>query len=185
MALLKNYLKDKNVASIARTSKSSVKKLCKRIDFSKDNLIIEYGAGCGAFTHYLLKHMNMRSKLIAIEKNKNLADMLSSIKDPRLIVVNECAGNIKQIAGRFNLEGADYVISGIPFSYLDKDAKNGIIKDTRSILSDSGKFLVYQLNPGVKKFLKNYFSVVNADFSPLNLPPLFIFEAHAEIAKPL
>ena len=57
---------DKNVASVARTSKKTVERICRAINFDKDIVLVEYGPGSGAFTKYLLSRMSLDSKLIAI-----------------------------------------------------------------------------------------------------------------------
>ncbi len=52
---LKNVITDKHIASIMPTSASGVQKVCSKIDFSKDNLFVEYGPATGVFTSYILK----------------------------------------------------------------------------------------------------------------------------------
>lgn len=170
---LKNFVKDKTIASIAPTPKSIVKKICSRIDFSKKNIIVEYGPGTGVFTKFILKHMNKNSKLIVIETNKNFVNVLKEIKDPRLRISNDTALNVKSIVTN---QKADYVLSGIPFSFLTKEEKQKLLSDTRYILKEEGKFIVYQCQNLIKKTLKEYFVILDTDFKIGNIPPLFIFE---------
>ncbi|MDD4466984.1 MAG: rRNA adenine N-6-methyltransferase family protein, partial [Candidatus Pacebacteria bacterium] len=93
-----NFLRDKNVASVFPTTKKTVSKICSSIDFEKNIIIVEYGPGTGIFTEYLLSKMNKDSKLIFIEKNKNLSFFLKNkFKDKRLRIFNDSAENIKDI----------------------------------------------------------------------------------------
>lgn len=46
---LKNFVRDRNVASITPTSAIGVKKVCSKIDFHKPSVIVEYGPGTGVF----------------------------------------------------------------------------------------------------------------------------------------
>lgn len=177
MIFLKECLKDRNVASIAPSSLATVKKVCDKIDFNKKSVIVEYGPGTGVFTRYLLEKMNSESKLILIETNEYFASLLRKINDPRVFVFNDSAENIQDILSKCNEDSVDYVISGIPFSYFDEEVKNKIIKNTRNILSEKGKFLVYVCLNGIKKPLKQHFRSVKTDFELLNIPPLVIFEA--------
>jgi len=177
MIFLKEFLKDKKVASIASSSLSTVKKVCNKIDFSKKLVIVEYGPGTGVFTRYLLEKMNPESKLILIETNKHFVSLLEKIDDSRVIVFNDSAANIKEILEKCGEDNADYIISGIPFSYIDDGLKTDIIIKSREILSDNGKFLVYQVTNDIKKYLEQHFESLNTDFSLLNIPPLNIFEA--------
>ena len=45
LTYLKNFIRDKNVASITPTSPFGVRKVCEKIDFKKRNVIIEFGPG--------------------------------------------------------------------------------------------------------------------------------------------
>ena len=177
ICFLKEYLKDRNVASVAPSSLSTVKKVCSKIDFNKRNVIAEYGPGTGAFTKHLLKRMNPESKLILIETNKHFVSLLRNIDDPRVFVFNDNAENIQDILNKCNENNVDYIVSGIPFSRFDYGIRDNIIKNTRDTLSEHGKFLVYVFLNGFKKPLKQHFDSVKTDFSLFNIPPLFIFEA--------
>ena len=71
-----NFIKDRNVASITPTSSVGVKKVCNKIDFSQNSLIVEYGPGTGVFSKYLLRQMGEDSRLILIERNRNFNSLL-------------------------------------------------------------------------------------------------------------
>ena len=73
---LKNLVTDRYVASVTPTSRFGVDKVCNKIDFSKSDVIVEYGPGTGVFTTVLLKNMPKDSKLIAIERNQNFCRYL-------------------------------------------------------------------------------------------------------------
>ncbi len=179
MALLffKEFLRDHNVASVVPTSTHAIKRVCAGMDFSKQNVIIEYGPGTGVFTRFLLKKMGPDSKLIAIDTNATFVEHLRRIGDPRLVVVNDSAKNVKEILARQGEPRADYVISGIPFSYFDGQLRDSIVKDTRDVLGPDGRFLVYQFVPHVRKPLKAHFQSVHTGYEFFNIPPFFVFEA--------
>ncbi|MEN6440065.1 MAG: methyltransferase domain-containing protein [Syntrophobacter sp.] len=177
-----NFLKDKNVASITPTSSVGVKRVCSKIDFSRNNLIVEYGPGTGVFSKYLLEHMRDDSRLILIERNRNFKSILKAkLKDPRVIVVHESAENVLETLRSCKESEADYIISGIPFSFLDPDLKHRILYNTHRALKPGGKFLVYQTcfqtNNHLKNHLQKYFPQVNSKYELANIPPLRTFEA--------
>ena len=175
--LLHNFLKDKNIASVTPSSKFAVQKVCKKMDFNGKRVIVEYGPGTGVFTRALLRKMNPESKLIVIETNPNMTSLLKKIKDPRVYIFNDTAENVEDILMHCGEETADYVISGIPFSLFKKDKKHLILGNTQRVLSDDGKFLVYQFTLTLVAYLRKYFNNISYDFVLLNIPPLFIFEA--------
>ena len=177
ISFLKNFINDVNVASLTPSSQFSVKRLCRKMDWSKPKVVVEYGPGSGVFSRYILQHLHPDSKLILIETNDEFVAELKAIGDSRVEVHQESAENVVQVLRESGEECADYVISGIPFSYLNKEQKNKILGDTYRILKPGGKFLTYQFLFAVRKLLRREFDEVNDDFELLNMPPLFMFEA--------
>jgi phospholipid N-methyltransferase len=57
LAYLKEFIRDKNVASLFPTSSFAVKRAFKTLDFAKLKVVVEYGPGEGAFTRRLLKRL--------------------------------------------------------------------------------------------------------------------------------
>jgi len=182
LSYVKNFITDKYIASITPTSDFGVKKVCSKIDFSRCSLVVEYGPGTGVFTNYLLTRMGPDSLLIMIERNANFANLLrKKVRDPRAIVVNDCASNIHEILQELRKPSADYVISGIPFSFLSTSLKDRILRNSFTALRPGGKFLAYQTfyqsNNHLKAHLDRIFDFVRVEYEMLNLPPLRIYEA--------
>lgn len=174
---LKTFFRDKDVAAVMPSSKYTVKRICRKINCRKDNVIVEYGPGSGVVVKELLKRITLGSRVILVETNKEFAEHLSSIHDSRVSVYNDTAENIKQILQKEGLEKADYVISSIPFSYFSPSLRDRIVRNTHHILSASGSFLVYQFTWHSLKYLKKYFGRYKTNLSLFNIPPFFIFEA--------
>ncbi|MGC8490361.1 MAG: class I SAM-dependent methyltransferase [Syntrophobacteraceae bacterium] len=182
LVYIMNFLRDKNVASITPTSSVGVKKVCSKIDFSQDRLIVEYGPGTGVFTKYLLGRLGGDSRLILIERNRNFNSFLKrNIDDPRIVLVQDSCENVLETLRNCKESEADYIISGIPFSFLDHDLKHRILYNTHRALKKGGKFLVYQTcfqtNNHLKVHLKKYFPIVHSKYELANIPPLRTYEA--------
>lgn len=177
-ALLKNFIKDKHVATIAPSSRFALRRICNAIDFSKDIILVEYGPGTGVITKAILQRMSPKSRLIAIEKNEGLFLYLKKIIDSRLQVINGDVLNVNILLKNFlKNKKADYVISGIPFSMYKKEDRAESIKKTRSILTKDGRFILYQFSPIVRRHLTGQFTNIKTSFELINIPPLFIMEA--------
>jgi phospholipid N-methyltransferase len=177
LTYLKNFIRDKNVASVTPTSTFGVKKVCEKIDFRKRNVIVEFGPGTGVFTKYLLKKMGRDSKLILIELNKNFVNILNRIRDQRIFIYNDTAAHILDILEASKEVCADYIISGIPFSFISFSDKQNILHNTYQALRSGGKFLVYQHSNHLKEQLRNNFDVIRTEYEIRNIPPLCIYEA--------
>ena len=174
--MFKSFISDRNVASLIPTSKRGIQSICKSIDFSKDNIFVEYGGGTGVISRYLIRNMTADSLLIIIEKNFKLYSHLKKLENKNVLIHYGCASHIKSILTRYGLSKANYILSGIPFSFITKKQTELILKDTSQSLTNGGMFIVYQYSSMMKQQLKSYFSTIKEDRVLLNLPPLFVME---------
>ncbi|WP_066637857.1 class I SAM-dependent methyltransferase [Desulfolucanica intricata] len=182
LTYIKNFIKDKNVASITPTSTFGIKKVNGKIDFSNSKVIIEYGPATGVFTRFLLEHMKSDTKLILIETNYNFVSILrKSFKDTRVKIFNDSAENVNKILKDCGESGADCIVSGIPFSFLSRNVKIKILESSYAVLNKGGKLLAYQTffqtDNQLKKYLERYFKTVWYEYELMNIPPLKIYEA--------
>jgi phospholipid N-methyltransferase len=180
---IKNLLKDKNIASITPTSRSGVRRVCSKIDFSRNNVILEYGPAAGVFTKYLLNQMSDGSELILIERNPSFVSILKKmIHDPRVTIYHDSAENVIDILSTHNgQKKADYIVSGIPFSFLPEGLRDRVVSDSYLLLNQGGKFLPYQTfyqkDSSLKDHINQHFSSVHTEYCLWNMPPLRIYEA--------
>jgi phospholipid N-methyltransferase len=146
------------------------------IDWQRAKVIVEYGPGVGAFTGEILRRMRSDAILVAIEMNPEFVTFLRrSYPDPRLHVVDGSAADVAEILAERQVDAADYVISGIPFSTLPDGVREDILRKTREILRADGQFIVYQFSPRVLTDLRRIFSRVTTSFEPLNVLPARVF----------
>lgn len=174
---IRNFIRDRDVASITPTSVRCVRKVCTHIDFDNDVLIVEYGPGDGVFSRYLLEQMTSGSRLIMVEANRDFARHLrKTIRDPRATVINGLAGDVIGFLDPADVGKVDYVLSGIPFSFIKPLRKVKVLESTKTILRDGGKFLAYQTSGHLKKPVMKVFGNFSTEFTLLNSPPYFIYE---------
>jgi phospholipid N-methyltransferase len=88
------------------------------------------------------------------------------------------AGDVESVLSDDVIGNVDYVLSGIPFSFLEWDRKIEVLQATKKILKDDGKFLAYQTSGHLKKPVMEVFGNFETDFEPLNIPPYFIYKIH-------
>lgn len=173
LSYIKNFIQDRDVAAIAPSSSFLVKRVCKWIDFDEPAVIVEYGPGNGVFSEHILENMTSDSTLILIESNPDFVEILEEMTadDDRAYVVEDRAENVEEILADLGFEEADYVVSGIPFSFLDEDVRQDLLRRTRDVLADDGKFLVYQNYNHLEEPLREYFADVTKEREFLNIPP--------------
>ncbi len=182
---IKNFIRDRNVASITPTSRVSVEKICRKINFDTAEVIVEYGPGGGVFTRHILQNLSPSGRLVAIEKNENFYNHLKrAIHDPRFSLVQDTAENVESVLANLGIQKVDAVISGIPFSFFEDPLRARIVNNTKAVLKPGGKFIIYQFySPFLRKrfnlngCLSDNLKVVRIHFEIFNLPPLRVYEA--------
>ncbi|WP_232798126.1 class I SAM-dependent methyltransferase [Salinibacter altiplanensis] len=180
LAYIKNFFQDRDVAAIAPSSSFLVRRVCKWIDFEEDQIIVEYGPGNGVFSEFILDRMTADSTLLLIESNPAFVEMLEdrTADEPRAVVVEDRAERIVEILDAHGVDAVDYIVSGIPFSFLDETEREGLLARTRDVLAANGKFLVYQNYNHLEAPLREHFSEVTKEYEPRNIPPtMFAYEA--------
>jgi len=164
------------VGWVLPSSRFLVNEVLKQIDYDKAKVIVEYGPGVGAFTTRLLERMRPDAKLIALELNPEFYGYLaSSLKDPRLHLVNESAAEIDVVLSRLGLAQVDYIVSGIPFKTIPDPVREQIVRKTHSVLGLDGSFLVYQFSTAVLPYLERVFGRVSRGFELRNILPARLF----------
>jgi phospholipid N-methyltransferase len=164
------------LGSMFPSSRYLAEHLLEKIDFPQANVIVEYGPGTGAITYRIVERLSLNARLIAIETNPELAEHLrTSNADHRLIVVTGSAGDVQQILGEHGFTGADYIISGIPFSTIAHEQRLQVLAATRAALNPGGRLLVYQFTRTILPYLRRVFSSIECEFELRNVLPAQLF----------
>lgn len=172
----------KTVGTVTFSSKYLVEKMTEPIDFSSAKCIVELGAGNGCITKQLLQKMRPDAKLISFEINSKFIDLLKAeISDKRLVLIHDSAEYIKKYVQAEGFESADYVVSSIPLVWLSDDLNERIINNIQTILKPSGLFLQLSYTITTYKKFNHQFPKIQFKFTPLNLPPAFVFVCKKEI----
>ena len=164
------------LGSIVPSSRFRVSEVLDRVDWSRANVVVEYGPGVGTFTAEILKRLRPDAILIAIEMNGEFVRFLTSeLPDPRLRVVEGSAADIRRILAEHGQTRADYIISGIPFSTMPDHVREAVLHASSAALAPDGAFLVYQFSSRVLPDLERIFGDVERRFEPLNILPAQLF----------
>jgi phospholipid N-methyltransferase len=172
-----NFLKHpRMLGSLIPSSRFLVDKVLARVEWNRARVLVEYGPGVGNFTAAMLRRMRPDATLVVIETNVDFVQFLQeSLQDPRLHVVHGSAADVGEALRARGLEGADYVVSGIPFTTLPPEVKEAVLRETRAVLRPGGAFLVYQFTRSVLPDLRRVFARVQRGFVPLNILPAHFF----------
>jgi len=176
---IRNLLLDKDIASVTPSSGYCIRRVCKNVDFSRRAVVVEFGPGVGVFTRYLLERLSPDSKLVLIEKNPNFSRALRKRfgDDSRVHIHNAHARMVVELLRESGESHADYIISGIPFSFLPRKEVDHILLRSRSVIRNGGAFLAYQTSRHLLKPLRSHFEQVDTELEVLNIPPMLVYRA--------
>lgn len=161
------------VGALLPTSRRAVRDMLDLADLTEARCVVELGAGTGACTGELLARLRPDASLLAFEVDPDLADVLSArCPDPRLQVVLDSAADVEQYLGDTRPE---VIVSALPFSAFPADLRRSILQRSRRVLAPGGVMLVLQYSPAIQRELAGIFGSVRRRFSPLNVPPAFLF----------
>lgn len=176
----KEFLKERRVVgAISPSSKFLAKKMISSINFEKARILVEFGPGTGIFTKEILKKMHPDAKLLVFETQTSFCEQIKrEIQDQRMILINDSAEKIGEFLKIHGFESTEHIISSLPFTVIPSQIKNSILNQSVKYLSPSGTFLQFQYSLNAHKMLKSRFKTVKLDFTPMNIPPAFIYRCN-------
>ena len=167
------------VAYVLPSSKGLVRRVLEKMDFERAKVFVEFGGGEGCYTRELAKRLAPDAKLMVFELDVHLAEHLREQfkNDDRVVIYCQDAATFRDEMHKLGLREADYVISGIPFSYLDPKKKKEILQAVHEGLTAVGQFLVYQVTPELKSHTR-MFAAHEVEYFFASIPPMFIVDCH-------
>lgn len=173
----KNFLQHPNMlGSLIPSSRFLVDRLLGKINWELARTIVEYGPGVGTITGSILERMHRQARLVVFEMNEDFVEYLAdNYRDPRLHVVHGSAERVHCELDRLKLNGADYIISGIPFTTMPVELRESIMRESRAALNPGGAVLVYQFTRAVLPCLQAHFNQIDQDFELRNILPARLF----------
>lgn len=177
LLFVKNFLQHPNMlGSVIPSSRFLINRLLSQVDWDRARVIVEYGPGVGTITSHILERMSRETRLVVLEKNENFVRYLkSAFSDPRLHVVHGSAEDVQEALSKLHMAGADYIISGVPYTPMPKSMRARITQEARAALNPGGTVLFYQFTRTALPYLRSCFNQVNRGFEPRNIPPAYLF----------
>ena len=163
------------VGSIIPSSRFTIEAMLKPVDWSRCRLFVEYGPGVGTFCRPVLERLPHGGKLLVIDTNALFVDYLQrTIDDPRFTAVLGSAEDVEAIVAREGHDGADFVLSGLPFSTLPPGTGERIAAATQRVIRPGGAFLTYQFSAAARDLTRRHFERVDTGIVVANVPPCLL-----------
>ncbi len=168
--------KPKEVGSIIPSSRFLERRIIRCADVAGSRTVVELGPGTGGTTRALLRAMSPEARLLALEVNPRfVSHVRSQIRDRRLSVHEASATDIVPLLADEGIEGADVILSGIPFSTMARPLGLSILSAVRSALRPGGRFVAYQFRDRVETLGREVFGRPRIQTEILNVPPMRVY----------
>lgn len=172
----RSWLRDPfNVASVAPSSRSLAKLMASGVHAGA--CVVELGAGTGTLTTALIDSGVRQEDLFLVEQHADFAAVLRT-RFPGANVIEADAASLTQRLGA--LRGrVDYVVSGLPILWFNRDKKAAILSEAFELLKPGGRFqqFTYLGRPpvGTKLLAELGLRATLLGIAPMNLPPAFVY----------
>ena len=169
------------MAAMAPSSRQLAKLMIEQLPDGAQH-IIEFGGGTGVFTQALLESGIEAGKLLVVELNEELHQLLMR-RFPSVHVVCGDAQELKAIVrdSGFTDEasGVDAVVSGLGMLSIPRATQRAILKGVFNVLRAGGRFIQFTYGPAspVSRELLNELGlkVNRAGVAWLNVPPATVY----------
>ena len=178
--LFRRFLaRPKQVAYVLPSSKKLIARVLDHMDFATTKTVVEFGGGEGCYTREIVKRLPADGRLLVFELDPHLAEHLRTQfrDDERVLVYESDAAHFRDELHKLNVRHADYVISGIPFSYIPAGKKREILHAVHDGLSADGMFIVYQVTTELKGHAR-MFAACEIEYCLATIPPMFVLAFH-------
>jgi phospholipid N-methyltransferase len=163
------------VASVVPSSRFLERRVVEAAELDSAGCVVELGAGTGGTTQAILSAMPAEARLLSIEINADFHAGLERIGDPRLIPHLGSAEDLQAALEEHHLPAPEAVISGIPFSTMDRGVAGRILHGVARALAPGGRFVAYQLSGRVGELGEPILGQAQVELEPLNLPPMRVY----------
>ena len=171
------------IGAIAPSSRFLANKMMNCIDQRRTKTIVELGAGTGAITQSMLRHVGQDAKVLIIDLNAEAVGLLRDrLKTNHNVeVILDDAGNLPSILGQRGLSSVDAIISSLPYASMSLTVTRAILKSASQTLANEGHFVTFQYTPFLKETFADFFNIRSVRFELRNLPPAIIYDCTPKI----
>lgn len=170
-------------SAVVPSSRSLARRMTEGLELDRAKVVVELGAGTGAFTNVIQQQLHPEALFLAVEINPLFAEHLAR-RFPRAKIVHGSAERLDEHLNQFGHTWADYVVSGLPWAGFKGDLQQRLLDAVLRTLRPGGVLTTYAYNhmawmPGGRRFrqlLETSFSrVTTTNMVWCNLPPAFVY----------
>jgi phospholipid N-methyltransferase len=167
------------VGAVVPTSRHTVAKMLDLagadFDWRDAKVIVEVGAGTGAYTEQILERAGAQTEVLAFERDpalaRRLADRLGPAY-PNLTVCGDAARLEEALDGRLT----PLVVSALPWTSLKAEVRDRLLRMIGRNLAPGGALLTIQYSTHRERDFAGYFGRIRHVWSLRNVPPAALYD---------
>lgn len=163
------------VGSVIPSSQYLLRRIIDVAGIRSASTIVELGPGNGGSTRAILRAAPPQTKLLSIEVNPRLHELVSDIGDKRLIAHLGDACMLKDILKQYGLGAPEVIVSGIPFSTMCVPSGSRLLEEISAALAPGGRFVAYQVSSRVATLARPFMGAAHMELEPFNIPPVRVY----------
>lgn len=176
VVFLQQFLKHpRQVGSVIPSSRFLEQRVVALAGVASARVIVELGTGTGGITRAMLRAMAPDARLVGIEINPRFQELLTRVGDARLIPHFGSAEQLAEILDEHRLPAPDAIISGIPFSTMDRALGSRILEVIAETLAPGGRFVAYQVSAQVARLARPVLGAPRRQIELRNIPPMRVY----------
>lgn len=170
------------VGSIFPSSRYVARAYLRDLELGGDTRVLEWGPGTGPVTELIYERLEDPSRYLGIEQDEGYVDVLED-RFPEMHFYQGSAEDSMAYLREVGLEGADVVISALPFTTLPEPVRDRIYEELKELMTPGTVFRAIILataypTENSRRFRRRMNRMFGQfDRSPLvwrNIPPAFI-----------
>jgi phospholipid N-methyltransferase len=164
------------------------KEITTNAGIENSSVVVEVGAGTGAFTKHIIERIPPKSHFFAVEINEQVCKILKN-RFPDEKIYNCCISKLPEILEEHNLQTVDSFISGLPWAVFPDKLQDDLLKIIYDNLKPGGSFVTFAYLQGMvlpsahkfkNKLMKTFHSVEKGRVVWGNIPPAFVYRCKKE-----
>jgi phosphatidylethanolamine/phosphatidyl-N-methylethanolamine N-methyltransferase len=167
------FVNPQRTGSVAPSSPQLAAAMARWLPHDRESFVLELGPGTGAVTQALIEHGLREDRLVAIEHNPKLAEMLRE-KFPRAQIITGDAWDLDELLQGCDepVENVGAVISSLPLLNFPLAKAEILARKIQTILEPEGRWVQYSYHLGNARHKSaSRFRRLSSKIVWLNFPP--------------
>jgi len=127
------------VGSIFPSSRYVAEEYLRGLDLDAETRVVEWGPGTGPVTELIYERMGDPSRYLGIDQDDGYVEVLEE-RFPEMHFVQGSAEDSREYLGEIGLEGADVIISALPFTTLPETVRARIYDELEGMMTPGTVF---------------------------------------------